>query len=407
MASNRNKTKKPRVKLSYKDLVSTGPGTLAGRYLRMFWHPIHRAEDLTAGEAKPIRIMGEDFTLYRGESGAPRLVDHRCPHRGAQLSAGWVEGDRIRCMYHGWLFDGSGQCLEQPGEDRPFAKKIRIRSHPTQEYLGLIFAYFGEREPPRMARYLHMEREGYLEVLPLQIWPCNFFQRTDNNGDTVHVSFVHRGGYHGTGVRSGIPKFAKVESDWGTTSYATFPGGWTNVFQFVMPNAYAFRNPSPDPEFPWDDRMQWDVPVDDEHSLQFRIRLVPVTGEAAREYRERRAAQAAKDRMSVTELGEAALSGRIRFQDMERHMCDQIALVHAQDYVAQVGQGPSANRSKEHLGRSDAGVILFRKIWERELRALKEGRRLNKWSLPQDAGERFTVEPQKTAWVKEPESFSA
>ncbi len=398
MASNRRKATTGNSRLTYQEMFCTGPGTLAGKYMRRFWHPVYRAEDLKAGDTKAIRIMSEDFALYRGESGAPHLVDYRCPHRGAQLSAGWVEGDCIRCMYHGWLYDGTGQCIEQPAEDKPFAKKIRIRSYPTQEYLGLIFAYFGEGEPPRMPRYPPFEREGYVEVLPLQIWPCNFFQRMDNNGDTAHVSFVHRGGYHGTGVRSGIPKFAKVESDWGTTSYATFPGGWTNVFQFVMPNAYAFRNPSLDPEFPWDDRMQWDVPVDDEHALQFRIRLLPVTGDVAREYKERRAAQAAKDKMSITELGEAALSGRIRFQDMDKYMCDKIALVHAQDYVAQVGQGPIANRSKEHLGRSDVGVILFRKIWERELRALKEGRRLKKWSLPQDAGERFTVEPQKTPW---------
>jgi len=364
----------------------------------MFWHPVYRAEDLKPGAAKPIRIMSEDFTLYRGESGVPYLVDHRCPHRGAQLSAGWVEGDSIRCMYHGWLYDSSGQCIEQPAEEKPFAEKIRIRSYPAQEYLGLIFAYLGEGEPPAMPRYPHFEKDGYLEVLPIQVWPCNFFQRVDNNGDTAHVSFVHRGGYHGTGVRSGIPRFVKVESDWGTTSYATFPGGWTNIFQFVMPNAYVFRNPSPDPEFPWDDRMQWDVPLDDERSLQFRIRLVPVTGDAAREYKERRDAQAANDRMSVADLGEAVLSGRIRFQDMENYMSDKIALVHAQDYVAQVGQGRLTDRSKEHLGRSDAGVILFRKIWQRELRALKEGRRLKTWALPQHMGDRFTVEPQKGAW---------
>jgi 5,5'-dehydrodivanillate O-demethylase len=396
MASTQRK-RKP-AKLIFADLVLTGPGTLAGRYLRMFWHPVHRAEDLKPGEAKPIRIMSEDFTLYRGESGSPHLVDYRCLHRGAQLSAGWVEGDCIRCMYHGWLYDGRGQCLEQPAEEKPFANKIRIRSYPVQEYLGLIFAYLGEGKPPTMPRYPNYEREGYLEALPTQVWPCNFFQRTDNNGDTAHVSFVHRGGYHGTGVRSGLPSFVKVESEWGTTSYASFPGGWTNIFQFVMPNAYAFRNPSPDPDFPWDDRMQWDVPLDDEHSLQFRIRLVPVTGEAARKYKELRAAQAVKDRMSVVELGQAVLSGKIRFQDMENYMCDKIALVHAQDFVAQAGQGPIADRSKEHLGRSDAGVILFRKIWERELRALKEGRRLKKWLLPQDVENRFTVEPQKGAW---------
>ncbi len=398
MPSTKRKNNSSRKKLSWEDLVSTKPGTLAGTYMRRFWHPIHRAEDLRPGQPKPIEIMSERFTLYRGESGTPHLVDFRCPHRGAQLSAGWVEGDSIRCMYHGWCFDSAGQCIEQPAEEKPFAKKIRIQSYPTQEYLGLIFAYFGEGEPSVMPRYSHFEREGYLEVLPIQIWPCNFLQRMDNNGDTAHVSFVHRGAYHGTGMRSGIPKFVKVESDWGTTSYAKFPGGWTNVFQFVMPNTYVFRNPSPDPDLPWDDRMQWDVPLDNEHALQFRVRFVPVTGEAARQYKEHRNAQATKDQMSIAELGDGVLSGTIRFQDMEKYMCDKIALVHAQDYVAQVGQGPIADRSKEHLGRSDAGVILFRKIWRRELRALKQGRRLKKWSLPQDMGDRFTVEPQKSAW---------
>ena len=398
MPSPKRKTNLTRKKLRYQDLVSTKPGTLAGTYMRRFWQPIHRSEDLRPGQAKPIQIMSERFTLYRGESGAPHLVDFRCPHRGAQLSAGWVEGDSIRCMYHGWCFDSAGRCIEQPAEEKPFANKIRILSHPTQEYLGLIFAYFGDGGPTVMPRYRHFEREGYLEVLPIQIWPCNFFQRMDNNGDTAHVSFVHRGAYHGIGARNGIPNFVKVESDWGTTSYARFPGGWTNVFQFVMPNTYVLRNPSPDPDLPWDDRIQWDVPLDDEHALQFRVRLVPVTGEAAREYKEHRSAQAAKDQMSIAELGEAVLSGTIRFQDMEKSMCDKIALVHAQDYVAQAGQGPIVDRSKEHLGRSDAGVILSRKIWQRELLAFKERRRLKKWSLPQDVGDRFTVEPQKSAW---------
>jgi 5,5'-dehydrodivanillate O-demethylase len=398
MPSTKRKLKRNNGWLSHHEMISTAPGTLAGRYMRRFWHPVYRAEDIKPSEAKPLRIMSENFTLYRGDTGIPHIVDFRCPHRGAQLSAGWVEGDSIRCMYHGWCFDNSGQCIEQPAEDKPFAKKIRIRSYPAREYLGLIFAYLAEGESPAMPRYAHFEREGYLEVLSTQVWPCNFFQRMDNNGDTAHVSFVHREAYHGVGMRAGLPKFIKVESDWGTTSYASFPGGWTNVFQFVMPNAYAFRNPSPDPDLPWDDRMQWDVPLDDEHALQFRIRLVPVKGQAAREYEAHRRAQAAQDQMSVAELGKAVLSGKIRFRDMDKYMCDKIALVHAQDYVAQVGQGAIADRGKEHLGRSDAGVILFRKVWRRELRAFKEGRRLKKWVLPQEAGDNFTVEPQKNAW---------
>src|SRR5919202_5832867 len=99
---------------AWEDFVHTGPGTLAGRYLRMFWHPVLRAQDLPAARAKPIRIMGEDLTIYRGESGTPHVVAFRCAHRGTQLSTGWVEGDCIRCFYHGWKYDGSGQCIEMP-----------------------------------------------------------------------------------------------------------------------------------------------------------------------------------------------------------------------------------------------------------------------------------------------------
>jgi 5,5'-dehydrodivanillate O-demethylase len=389
MASTKRKKDKSRAKLSFMNLVSTGPGTLAGKYMRMFWHPVFRGEELEAGRAKPIRIMSEDFTLYRGTGGKPHLCAFRCAHRGTQLSAGWVEGDAIRCMYHGWLYDSTGQCLEQPAEEHSFAKKIRIRSYPTEEYLGLIFAYLGEGKTPPFPRYPHFEKEGVLEVLPVQVWPCNFFQRVDNNGDTFHVPFVHRGAYLSTDIRSGLPTISKVESPWGTTGYATFPGGWTNVLQFVMPNAYTFRNPYPD--IPWDDRFQWDVPLDDQHSLQFRLRLVPLTGDAARQYRERRAELFANETFSVVDAGQSVLAGKLNFEDLEKLTNDKIALIHAQDYVSQVGQGVIADRAQEHLGRSDTGVILFRKLWERELRALAEGRPLKKWALPETAGAEFVL----------------
>jgi 5,5'-dehydrodivanillate O-demethylase len=325
------------------------------------------------------------------------VVGFRCPHRGTQLSAGWVEGDCIRCMYHGWLFDSSGQCTEQPAEDESFANKIRIRGYPTREYLGLIFAYLGEGEAPAFPRFPHMEEDGVLEVLSTEVWPCNFFQRIDNNGDTYHAPFVHRGAYSVSAAnnRSGLPEISKHESPWGTTSYASFAHGWRNVFQFFMPNAYAFRNPSPEPECIWEDRMQWDVPLDDQHSLEFRLRRLPLTGNAAEDYRARRAANAPETKVSVAQMGDAVLSGKVNFQELDKFFTDKISLVHTQDYVAQVGQGAIADRSEEHLGRSDVGIILFRKIWQRELRALAEGRPLKKWVLPQDAEIKFQAEPER------------
>jgi len=397
MPQAKRKSIRTHKKLHYEDLVSTRPGSLAGTFMRRFWHPIHRAEELRAGQAKPIEIMSERFTLYRGKTGMPHVVDFRCPHRGTQLSAGWIEGDSIRCMYHGWLFNQSGQCTDQPAEEKSYAGKIRIRSYPTREYLGLIFAYFGEGAAPPFPVYPHMEEDGVLEVLSTEVWPCNFFQRIDNNGDTYHVPFVHRGAYSASSDnnRSGLPDISKEESPWGTTSYASFAQGWRNVFHFFMPNVYAFRNPSPEPECGSEDRMQWDVPLDDQRSLEFRLRRLPLSGEAADKYRARRGAAAAEPKISVVQMGEAVLSGKLSFQDLDNFFKDKISLVHTQDYVAQVGQGSLADRAQEHLGRSDIGVILFRKIWERELRALAEGRPLKKWVLPQDAEIKFQEEPEK------------
>ena len=168
------------------DFHHTGPDTLAGRYMRLFWQPIYHSADLPVGRAKPIKIMNVDYALYRGEDGQPHVVDARCPHRGMQLSAGWVEGDCIRCFYHGWKFDSSGQCVEQPAEPKSFARKVMIRSYPCQDYLGLVFAYFGKGEPPPMSRYPEFENfEGILE------WDsyyraCNFFNNLENGADLTY-----------------------------------------------------------------------------------------------------------------------------------------------------------------------------------------------------------------------------
>src|SRR5579871_5265962 len=156
------------------DFARTGPDTQAGRYLRLYWQPVMKSADLEPGHAKPIKIMSEDFTLYRGEDGAPHVVAFRCAHRGTQLSTGWVEGDCIRCFYHGWKYDASGQCVEMPAEDSSFPPKVRIPSYPAQEYLGLIFAYLGDDAPPPLPRYPEFEEPG---VLTVQVYtmPCNYF----------------------------------------------------------------------------------------------------------------------------------------------------------------------------------------------------------------------------------------
>jgi len=102
--------------LSDLDIATTRPGTPGGIFMRQFWHALYRSQDLPLGQAKPIRIMSEDFALYRGHSGTAQVVDYHCPHRGAPLHLGWIEEDSIRCVYHGWKFDSCGQCVDQPAE---------------------------------------------------------------------------------------------------------------------------------------------------------------------------------------------------------------------------------------------------------------------------------------------------
>src|SRR5581483_8035284 len=176
--------------ITYADFERVGPGTLAGRYLRRFWQPVSRVKDLKPGYAQPIELMGERFTLYRGEGGDPHLVAFRCAHRGTQLSVGWVEGDCIRCRYHGWMYDGSGQCVEMPGEDEAYAARVTIRTYPVCEYLGLVFAYLGEGDPPPLRRFPDFERPGLVETGVPEIWPCSYFSRIDN--DPGHVPYTHR-----------------------------------------------------------------------------------------------------------------------------------------------------------------------------------------------------------------------
>src|SRR5712692_3237016 len=371
------------------DFARTGPGTLAGRYLRRFWQPVYVAADLPPGHARPLRIMSEDFTLYRGEAldapGSTRPVPHavafRCAHRGTQLSTGWVEGDCIRCFYHGWKYDGSGQCVEQPAEDAGFASKVRIRSYPTQEYLGLIFACLGDAErgdtgafrAPPLPRYPVLEADGVLELMTYTR-ACNWFNNWENAPDPVHLAITHSDSAFTHGGLVGIPEVAAEESEWGLTIRAIRPSG-VRVTQLGMPNIAYIKNAPDTPGGAWQEAFAWKVPIDDEHHQSFNVSLMHVTGEASDQYRERRRRQGASAQRPMDEIVDAIMRGELRVAEV----LDHPNIINIQDSVAQVGQGAIADRKHERLGRSDVGVIRLRQLWTRELRALAEGQPLKDW----------------------------
>ncbi|HEY3116096.1 MAG TPA: hypothetical protein VGK54_05090, partial [Chloroflexota bacterium] len=288
-----------------------------------------------------------------------------------------------------------GQCIEQPAEPESFCNRIKIKGYPVQEYLGLVFAYLGDGagrprdptlrgaagegrqiEPPPMWRFPDFEAEGQVDSRTTPVWPCNFFNRIDN--DPVHVSFVHRDGPY----QRGIPQIRCEESDSGIIIYDTFPDGSTSRTLHHMPNVSHFTaRPRVMLEggasvTGFRQSLGFRIPVDDEHHKVLSVDHVRVTGDLARSYEQGLEDLGRWEGPDLEALGEAVLRGEFHSDDIE----DRRNITQVQDYVALVGQGVIADHANEHLGASDRSVILFRQLWMRELRALHEGRPLKQWT---------------------------
>lgn len=379
----------PRTVVTNADFAATGPGTLAGRYLRGFWQPVARACDVVPDWPVPVRIMSEELTVYRGAGGAVHAVGGRCAHRGSLLATGWVEGEAIRCRYHGWKFGPDGACLEQPGEDPAFVHKIGIRSFPVQEYLGLVFVYLGPGEPPALRRYPDFERPGVVEAGPPEVWPCNYFNRIDNACDIGHLSFTHRESFLRSGLlwSLGIRSLTAEETEYGVRTAETLPDRPVTYVHFHMPNTNQVRSRGRvegtlrDAATLFVDRLFFRVPIDDANCVSFTVDYLPLTGADAQAYRGRRQESQNVGLATLNETAAAIVAGQRRVEHAEPDL-STYKLFWLEDYTVQVGQESIAERDDEHLGRMDVGVILLRKLWRRELQAIADGGPLTPWRTP-------------------------
>jgi 5,5'-dehydrodivanillate O-demethylase oxygenase subunit len=345
--------------VDFEDFVRVGPGTLAGRYLRRFWHPICLTSDVATGRARAIRLLGEDFTFYRGESGTPHLIDLRCAHRCAQLWTGKVEGETIRCFYHGWRYDESGQCVEQPAEDPRYAQQIRIGSYPVEDYLGLVFAYIGRDPPPPLPRYSVFEKPGLFFTHVTFLGEYNYFQNIENLVDPMHAAFAHSSFFAPTGAALAPVKAER--STWGIT--ISRAGVGQGVSQFGMPNTFQIAGALATP-----DAMSavWVVPLDDEKHRFYSVRS------------SRDAAPCVTD-PNLHEIGRRVMAGDVEMESFE----GKLSPMHyqlLQDIVVQGSQGVVVDRARERLGRSDAGIALLRRFWAAELSAVASDAPMTQWT---------------------------
>jgi|SRR5579871_1286682 len=360
-------------------LTRVGPGTPGGEFMRRYWQPAALSEELPPGGAPiPVRLLGEDLALFRDESGQPGLLGIHCTHRGADLSYGRIEDGGIRCLYHGWLYDRTGRCLEQPGEPAGsrFYERIRQPAYPCHEQAGIIFAYMGPGEPPLFPNYEFLTVPQEYVFATKYHSACNYLQGNEGNFDPQHLSYLHRFLSAGEDFRQAYhagdtcPTIDPVETEFGMHLYAVRKVGagkhFVKVRSFFMPSGGAVGSRG---EAGYN--VNWHVPIDDENHWRYSIlfsRDAPIDEGTMRRERTGVAANYRLERSRANRY----------LQDREEMKTETFIgmgrsfVVH--DTWATEGEGVIYDRTTEHLGYTDRGIVVMRKLMLQAIRDVEEGR---------------------------------
>jgi 5,5'-dehydrodivanillate O-demethylase len=341
-------------------LMQVGVGTPMGDLLRHYWLPIAAVEELEDNPMKPVRLLGEDLVLYKDLSGHYGLVDRHCPHRRADMSYGWVEECGIRCNYHGWKFDESGACVHQPFEeiahpDAKFKDRVKIKAYRVEPTAGLLWAYMGPDPAPLVPNWEPFTwKHGFKQIVFTEI-TCNWFQCAENNIDPVHFEWLHTNWSKQLKNQRGGPKpptHLKVrfnEFDYGFQYQRQLEGMtdddelWTIGRVNLWPNCLFTGN-----------HFEWRVPVDDNTTLSvgWFFSRVPEEMEPFEQQK--------------IPYWYGPLVDEKTGRWISTHVMNQ-------DFIAWVGQGTIADRTQEHLGESDRGIIQYRRRLLEEAENIKQG----------------------------------
>ena len=341
-------------------LAATGAGTRMGKLLRRYWWPIAGASELDKAATKPVRLLGENLVLYKDLSGTYGLIDRHCRHRRADMSYGYVEQCGLRCNYHGWLYDETGKCIGQPYEDmaHPDAHlkdEVRIKAYPVRELGGMLWAYLGPQPAPLVPNWEFFTwKNGFRQVVLAEI-PCNWFQCQENSIDPVHFEWTHSNWSVRLKGQTGpySPKHVKVdfnEFEYGfqykrvRQDTSEEDRLWTIGRVCLWPNALFTGN-----------HCEFRVPIDDDNTLS-------VTWHFAR---------VPTDREPYVQDKIPTWRGPIADPQTGRWITTHVM---NQDFVTWVGQGQIADRSQEHLGPSDRGIVVVRRRFMNDMDAIEQGK---------------------------------
>jgi phthalate 4,5-dioxygenase len=385
-------------------LTRVGPGTPMGGLLRRYWIPACLSAQVAEPDGPParVRLLGEDLVAFRDTQGRIGLIEERCPHRGASLFYGRNEECGLRCTYHGWKFDVTGQCTDQRSELKPFAHRIKTTCYPVHESGGIVWAYLGP--PETMTPF----RDFGTETLPAEQVSvvretvyCNWVQSMDGDVDTAHISNLHQfdaiddvpdDGSDKPGYPSGYMSMRfwrhdprsliEVDETWHGFRYAgirTTPNG----HKHARISAWTFPSCTIIAQIPFSTRLIFVVPVDDVTTYRYNLTTQPPqnprglggppfftyekypfemlrtveggpTGDVPRNYT--RANDYGIDRVAQKGISYSGISD-----------------FRSQDNMATETAGPVYDRTREHLGSTDVAVIRMHRLLLRAAKSLARG----------------------------------
>jgi phthalate 4,5-dioxygenase len=381
------------------DLITrTGSGTPAGRLMRCYWQPAALVDELSGNRpVKPVRLLGESLVAFRDAHGRYGLIDRTCPHRGTDLAFGRLEQDGLRCSFHGWLFDVTGQCLETPAEPQGsrLCANIRQKAYPVAEKSGVLFAYMGGGEPPAFPHFDCFTAPATHTFAFKGMIDCNWLQSLEVGIDPAHTSFLHRF-FHDEEPDKGYGKLFRdrsIDSDMPMTRIMReFPrpqieveatefgmrvitlrrisdaNTHVRVTNLVFPHAFTI---------PMSSEMtitQWHVPIDDERHYWYAIFTsfgAPVDKDEMR-----------RQRLALYELPDYIprknKSNDYGFDPHEQEHATFTGMgadINVHDQWACESMGAIQDRSKEHLGQSDKAISAYRRILRGAIEAAGNGGR--------------------------------
>jgi len=391
-------------------ITQTAEGTPAGDLLRRYWQPVALSEELEGPRPlRAVRVLGRDLVLFRDEQGGLGLLDRDCPHRGADLAFGRLEDGGLRCLFHGWLFDREGNCLQTPAEPAGsrLCTRVKQRAYPVIERNGIFFAYLGSGTPPAfplldcfVAPASHVFAfKGHLD--------CNWLQALEVGIDPAHASFLHRffedadasanygRQFRATSADSDMP-MTRVLREFETPEIRVEPSptglrifalrdlgaGRTHVrvTNLVFPQAFVI---------PLSAEMtitQWHVPIDDERCYWYAM-FTSFAGpvDKAEMRRQRLQVYALPDYMP--RVGRFNDYGYDREAQRAQTYTGMGEDINVHDQWAVESQGRIQDRTREHLGTTDKAIVAFRMRLMDEIRKAQRGERVLMELDPQQARE--------------------